>query len=251
MNGAYWGLHNLRERLDRNELARRLGVKPKRITILADRLELYEGDSAERKAFARFLTRSERWEPDGDAFIDSLEHYMDVGEFMRYMSAQIIFGNTDWPEQNGKWYRYTGRADTVPGPRDGRWHFLMGDSDLSFGLTVGPDFDMFAHVDRHASAPLSRLLRACLRSPALRDRFVRVVRAQLDGSLAADRMVAEATAMRDAIDSEMLRHARRWRRPVDHATWRRHVDALLTFARERGQHVREHLVKHFPPTSGR
>lgn len=251
VNGAYWGLHNLRERLDRKELARRLGVKPKRITILADRLELYEGDSAERKAFARFLTRSERWEPNGDAFIDSLERYMDVDEFMRYMSAQIIFGNTDWPEQNGKWYRYTGRPDSVPGPRDGRWHFLMGDSDLSFGLTVGPAFDMFAHVDRHASAPLSRLLRACLRSPALQDRFMRIVLAQLDGPLSADRMVAEAMEMRAVIDSEMHRHTRRWRRPVDHAAWSGHVDALLTFARERGHHVREQLVKHFPTTSGR
>jgi hypothetical protein len=52
--------------------------------------------------------------------------------------------------------------------------------------------------------------------------------------------------MRDAIDAEMHRHTRRWRRPVDHAAWRRHVESLVRFARERGAHVRRQLDEHFP-----
>lgn len=244
VNGCYWGLHNMRERIDDHELARRYDVHAEHITILADRLELYKGDDRERAAFARLLTRSERWPVA--TLADSLERYVDVDGFLRYMAAQIILGNTDWPDQNGKWWRYTGRHRKPGTDTDGRWHFIMGDSDQGMGIVMGPDYDMFTHVERHSDAPLARLLAACERSPALRQRFREAVLALLDGPLSSRNMTAEAQRMRDAIDAEMPRHIARWRRPLTYAAWRAHVDVLLTFARDRGAFVRAQLDRHVP-----
>ncbi len=246
INGAYWGLHNVRERLDQEELGRRYGMRPKDITILADRLELYEGDAIEVKRFARTLTMSERWDASAPSFVDSLEQAMDVTGFLTYMAAQIILGNTDWPDQNGKWWRYTGRPDPTRSHADGRWYFMMGDSDLSFGMTTGPEMDMFRHIDGHAAAPLSRLYTACLRNDILREKFRNITLSLLTGPLCEERMTTEARAMRDAISGEMPRHIDRWRRPVSMAKWTAHVDVLLTFARERVRHVRVQLDEHVP-----
>lgn len=246
VNGAYWGLHNIRERMDQDEIARRYGLRAKDITILADRLELYEGDEREVKHFARLLTMSERWDATSPAFLDSLETGMDVTGFLTYMAAQIILGNTDWPEQNGKWWRHTGKPDTTRSHADGRWYFMMGDSDLSFGMTTGPEVDMFKHIDGHASAPLSRLFKACLRSAVLRDRFRSISLRLLSGPLSKERMTAVAAGMRDVIAGEMPRHIDRWRRPASMDKWNAHVDVLLTFAGERGRHVRAQLDEHVP-----
>jgi hypothetical protein len=246
VNGAYWGLHNIRERLDQEEIGRRYRLRPKDITILADRLELYEGDEREVHRFARLLTWSERWDATAPAFMDSLEQRMDVDGFLTYMAAQIILGNTDWPDQNGKWWRFTGRPDTTASHADGRWYFIMGDSDLSFGMTTGPEVDMFKHIDGHAAAPFSRLFKACLRNDTLRHRFRKIMVELLKGALSAERMTEEAGTMRQAIVEEMPRHIDRWRRPVSMEKWRAHVDVLLTFARERGRYVRAQLDEHVP-----
>ncbi len=243
VNGAYWGIHNLRERMDEKEIARRYRLKAKDITIIEDRIVLYEGKKEELQTFSRFLTMTEHWEAGGTAFVDSLERRMDVDGFLHYMAAQIILANTDWPEQNVKWWRYTGLPDTVPGPRDGRWRFIMGDSDMGMGLATDPHYDMFAHIDRHPNAPVTRLFKACLRSPQLKTHFTRTFDALLKGPLSEKRMIEELVRMRDAIGDEMPTHIRRWRRPLTMKAWESHMEGLLTFASMRPSAVRKHAAE--------
>ena len=238
VNGAYWGLHNLRERLDEKELARRHGLKAKDITIIEDRIALYEGNEEELKRFSRFLTMTEHWDATWHSFVDSLERHMDVDGFLTYMAAQIILSNTDWPEQNVKWWRFTGTPDTLPGPRDGRWHFIMGDSDMGMGLATDANYDMFVHIDQHPNAPVARLLKACLRSRELTARFNGILASLLDGPLSEQRMIAELVRMCDAIAAEMPTHIRRWRRPRTMEAWERDVAELYTFASLRATTVR-------------
>ncbi len=232
VNGEYWGLHNMRERIDDKEIARRHGLRAKEVSILADRLVLQEGDEREIPRFSRFLTMTERWDASAPGFVDSLERCLDVDGFLHYMAAQVVLGNTDWPEQNVKWWRFTGKADSLPGPRDGRWRYIMGDSDIGFGLATGPEVDPFARLHR-SHAPTARLFRSCLRSETLRGRWEAILRASCAGPLASDRMLAVADSMVAHIRAEMPRHTRRWRRPPDAQAWELHVGDLMTFARER------------------
>lgn len=242
INGAYWGVHDIRERLDDREIARRHGIPRKQVTILADGLELYDGDPREVRRFADLLTAIERWDPHGKAFVDSLERHLDVEGFLCYMSAQIILGNLDWPAQNVRWWRSTGPADTATGPRDGRWRMLMGDSDIGMGLNTGPELDQFQRL-ASSPAPVARLWRACLRSPELRERWARGLEQLLDGPLCAERMKAEAQRMRDAIAAEMPRQVGRWRRPLTIEAWNAHVDHLVHFAEQRPAVVRAQLER--------
>ncbi len=239
VNGAYWGLHNMRPRIDEKAIARAYGVKPKEITIIEDRIVLYEGKEEELKTFSRFLTMTEHWDATGQAFVDSVERRMDVDGFLTYMAAQMILSNTDWPEQNVRWWRFTGTPDTVTGPRDGRWRFIMGDSDMGMGLVTGPDYDMFIHVDRHPDAPIARLFKACLRSQELTDRFSSVLDTLLQGPLSAQTMEEEILRMGNAIDQEMPDHIRRWRRPLTMEDWKGHVETLRAFALLRPAAVKE------------
>jgi CotH kinase protein len=237
INGAYWGIHNIRERVEDDELAIRHGLKKKHIVILADRAVPYrnDDDGLEAKRFKVWLKRMERVDATSPSFVDSLEAAVDVEGFLNYMAAQIIFGNTDWPDQNVKFWRYTGARDTINGKSDGRWRFIMGDSDLGFGYAELPATeypDMFEYLERK-QGPIARLFKCCLRSAELEERFGHVIRELFAGPLSSDRMVAMVESMADNIDTEMHMHVRRWRRPVDHANWQGHVQAMVTFARGR------------------
>ncbi|MBL7985947.1 MAG: CotH kinase family protein, partial [Flavobacteriales bacterium] len=201
--------------------------------ILADRLELYEGEEEEVDRFGRFLSRCERWAPDDPGTVDSLMKRMDADGFLHYMAAQIILANTDWPEQNVKWWRYTGSPDTLGSPLDCRWRFIMGDSDMGMGMAVPPTYDMCRHITARRTAPVARLLVVCLRIPALRERFRSIVDELLTGPLSAERMTAAARSMHDRIAREMPVHIARWRRPLSVDRWEAHVADVLTFAQQR------------------
>lgn len=245
LNGAYWGLHHLRERIDAQELARRHGGDADAYTVLEDRLLLYDGDQAEVKRFERMITMAERWDPNGRSYADSLERRMDVDGFLSYMAAQIILGNLDWPDQNVKYWRWTGPADTLGAPRDGRWRFIMGDSDMGLGYAGPVTTDVFLHVERH-QGPVAQLYKAILRSPAIRQRSRTIVLDMLQGALSDRAMVAAIDAGAAELAPEMTQHVARWRRPSSVSEWTRKVEELRSFARLRGEVVRTQLDRHLP-----
>src|SRR5690606_39113031 len=141
------------------------GIPKKQITILEDAGELYRGDEIEVKNFRRLLKEAETIDPTK---VDRLSTVLDVEGFLTYMASQMILGNTDWPQQNVKYWRYTGAPGE--GFRDGRWYFIMGDSDLSFGAHAGADTDLFLRV-RNDPSPIARLFRALMRSPEMEKTF--------------------------------------------------------------------------------
>ncbi len=238
-NGTYQGVYHLRQRMDEEELARRHGIKKKRITLLEDASELCYGDSAEAKRFNQLMARTEKWDGREPAWFDTLYARLDLDGFLTYMASQMLLGNMDWPKQNVKYWRYTGKPNKNA-PLDGRWYFVMGDSDLSFGANAPASADMFAKV-RTADVPVSRLFMAMMRSPELKKRFLTNARQMLDGPLSAQRCLAELDRFATNMDAEMDRHTARWRKPLDKAVWLSEVEMMRHFARERSQEVREQL----------
>lgn len=231
INGAYQGVHHLRQRIDSRELARRHGLSRKRITLVEDKNALVSGDSADLKRFAQLMSRTERWDAKDAAWIDSLEARMDVDGFLTYMASQMILGNMDWPRQNVKYWRWNGKPE--PGTlRDGRWRFIMGDSDLGFGANAPATADLFIKV-REAGTILSRLYMAMMRNEPLRERFVRIGRSLIDGPLRTDRCLAVLDSLAASMRPEMQRHTDRWRKPADSAQWESEIEAMRAYARAR------------------
>lgn len=244
INGAYQGVYHLRQRLDDQEMARRLGVSAKRITIIEDKNVLYRGDSADVDRFNRLMGATERWDARDPAWLDTLEARLDVDGLLSYMASQMILGNMDWPRQNVKYWRYTGEPQAAP--LDGRWRMLMGDSDLGFGANAPASSDLFVQV-RSAHVPLSRLFLAMMRHDGLRARFVQHGLDLLDGPLAAERCLAVLDSMALAMRPEMEWHTARWRKPANQRRWELEVDAMRTFASQRQGHARRQLIEFNKP----
>lgn len=248
INGAYWGIHELRERIDADELALRHGIKKKKFTVLEDRGLLDHGDSAEIPAFKAAVARSWTWDHRAPTFIDSVGRLVDLDGFLTYMAAQVILGNSDWPDQNVKYWRYTGRPDSA-GVRDGRWRFVMGDSDMGLGFNGGSAVDLLAHM-RTQSGPVAGLFLSCMRNRTLRERFRARVDQLLNGPLSAAAIEQAIDRHLHALRPEMPCHIRRWRRPLTMAAWLDRVEELKRFARERPAIVRAQLDRHLPPRPG-
>jgi hypothetical protein len=241
LNGAYWGVHHLRQRLDDEELARRWNVRAKDITIVEDLGVLYRGDEAAPEELLGLLNVVAGWDGMDTTVYRGVEQHVDVDEFLAYMAAQLVLGNMDWPRQNVKFWRYEGPVQKGT-DLDGRWHMAMGDSDLGFGSIAPASADMFQRV-RPQDAPASRLFMGLMRSPLLLQRFKTIVKDLVDGPLSPDRCLHELEAMQRLLAPEMMRHTARWRKPTDQVGWNSEVEVMRTFARERRHAVLAQLER--------
>lgn len=239
INGAYWGVHHVRPRMDEREIARRYGIKRKHITILEDEARLYYGDTAQVPRFEQLARRTAAWDGRSKGWADTLEASVDVEGFLTYMATQMIFGNMDWPNQNVRFWRYSGKLQKER-PLDGRWYFIMGDSDLGYGAQGAPQADMFLRA-RAMNVPVTQLFWGMMHAPEYKARFIAIARALVYGSLATPRALEELDRIAALMEPEMGRHTARWRKPADPETWRSHVDVMRTFARQRGMAVLEQL----------
>ncbi|HRH39358.1 MAG TPA: CotH kinase family protein, partial [Flavobacteriales bacterium] len=150
----------------------------------------------------------------------------------------MVLGNMDWPRQNVKYWRYTGKPKAAP--LDGRWYFIMGDSDLGFGANAPVDAGLFVQV-KDAHVPVSRLLLAMLRDERLKQRFIAITRSLIDGPLRPERCVTVLDSLITRMDPEMGRHTARWRKPMDKAHWLDEVAIVRDYAQHRAAAVRKEL----------
>lgn len=240
VNGAYWGLHQVRERMDEHEVARRCGVSRKDIVLLADRGILEHGRESELHGFMQALADIDQAVAQGRDPLPALQALIDVDGFLTYVAAQVIIGNTDWPDQNVKYWRYLGDGDGGEAWRDGRWRFIMGDSDLSLGYPMSASYDAIAHIKSHSS-PVARLFKACMAVPACHRRFNDRVQELLSGPFAMDNAIQVVDSMAAGIENEMPLHVARWRRPLTVERWRSQVQVVRAFLRDRPTHVAAHL----------
>lgn len=239
VNGAYWGVHHIRHRMDEAELARRHGIRKRDITILEDEARLYHGDTAAVVQFERLARRTASWDGRSPGWADTLAAQVDVEGFLTYMATQMILGNIDWPNQNVRFWRYTGVPKSAP-PLDGRWYFIMGDSDLGYGAQAGPTADMFQRA-RAMQVPVTWLFWGMMRSPHLKARFIGIAEGLVRGPLSAERALSELEVIVARMTPEMHRHTARWRKPASMEAWMAHVDVMRNFARHRGPSVLDQL----------
>lgn len=241
INGAYWGVHHIRHRMNEDEIARRHGISKKRITILEDEARYYHGDSADVLRFERLAWKTRDWDGRDEHWADTLRARIDVDGFLHYMATQMILGNMDWPAQNVRFWRYTGKPGSER-PLDGRWYFIMGDSDLGYGVQAGPEQDMFERVKR-VQVPITWLFNGMMRNSTLRGRFIGIARDLARGPFAAERSLHELDRFVARVSPEMERHTARWRRPADKETWVENIEVMRTFAAERERNVLERLER--------
>jgi len=122
INGKYWGIYNIREKLNRYYLAAHHDVDKDSLDIMAHKLTRKRGSTIHYRKMIKFI---ENHNFADQVNFDSLNTLMDIDNFMDYKIAQIYFDNED-AGGNIKYWR--------PQTEDGRWRWILYDTDWGFCL---------------------------------------------------------------------------------------------------------------------
>ncbi|MBN9684589.1 MULTISPECIES: CotH kinase family protein [unclassified Corallococcus] len=250
LNGEYWGLHELRERMDEYYLASHYGVDRKKAVILEGSGILDVGEAGDEQPYQElidYVATHDLAVPEHLAWVSAR---MDVADFIDYQAAQLYLGNTDWPQNNVKFWRLRTKKPEPDAPlgHDGRWRWLVYDLDLA--LVYGPDQDSLGRVLDEASevgAWSTLLLRGLLQSPEFKARFVERFLWHTEHTFAAERVTAALDAAAEALELEMPGQVARWSQPASVEDWRVHLLNFRETLRQRPAFMRQLLEQYLGP----
>lgn len=132
LNGEFFGIFELKERLDKFYLKRKYDLDSENLDMLFNNLEVDEGDNKNYKELIKFIKNNSL---SSNENFEELKKKIDTDNYTDYQIAEIFLGNTDWPYNNVNYWRYkTEFNPNAPYGQDGRWRWMLYDLDYAFGL---------------------------------------------------------------------------------------------------------------------
>ena len=131
INGEYWGIHHLCERVDEYYLNEYYQVPKDSIDLLFNNGIAEQGDASDFLDLINYLETHSLIE---NAHYHYVTELVDIANFIDYNISQIFLANTDWPNNNIKFWKTQ---------KNGKWRWIMTDCDESMSYehyTVLGDF---------------------------------------------------------------------------------------------------------------
>lgn len=242
INGKYWGIYNMREKINRYFVASHFNVEADSIDLIEHRLTKRYGSTKHYQRLIHFLEKNSLASDANFAYVAS---QMEVNNFLDYQVAQIFFDNQDAGGNIKYW-----RPQSAKG---GRWRWILYDTDWGFGLNDPKAYQnnsLAFHTEPNGpnwpNPPWSTLiLRKLLENQNFRNQFINRFADRLNDDFATEKVLADIEKFYKKLEPEMPRHLERWR--LKRQTWLVEVNVLRKFAQERPAYVRRFLMEKFHP----
>ena len=226
INGEFWGIHNVREKINEHYLASNHDVDPDNVDFLESNVIVNEGDANHYEMLMGFLSTQNISDPANYEYVQT---QMDVDNFISYQVSEIYYDNRDWPGNNTKFWR--------PRTPDGRWRWILYDTDAGFGL-YNP-YRYTANSLANATEPIDVgnpgwppfILNKLLENPAFENAFINRFADFINYYFEPSRVIQEVNNISAMIEPDIALHLTKWGRSYN--DWVGLVDVLINFATNR------------------
>lgn len=270
VNGDYWGIYNLREKVTEHQVLSHHDLPPGGIDLIEGYGTAQAGSSTVYSQLRQFLASKNLATGTNYAFV--AEKYLDIDNFIDYHLAVIYFQNFDIG--NIKCWR--------PRQSRGLFRWLVYDQDYGFGLwpasiyvpAMARDYADYDNMFKFYTAGTGTsdgwpnaggrtlMLRSLLANPEFKERFIRRCADLLNSSFREDRVEQVRLELAQVIRPEIPAHLERWSwaeltrrgfgkphqpeyRPFTAATWESNLLVLSEFGQSRPQKLRRDCQTHF------
>ncbi len=239
LNGAYWGIYNMREKINEHYLSALHDVPTNDISLLEKNGDIIFGDNTEYEQLIDFISTNNL---ANQFHYEAVKNQVDIANYIQYNIAQIYFDNTDWPGNNIKFWK----------SKNGKWRWILFDTDFGFGIWNNQNyrnntlaFALAKFGPAWPNPPWSTLLlRKLMTNEGFQNQFINTFADELNTrfqpSAVKDKIVENANRIRP----EMPRHINRWF-GTDMQTWQIKINAMRTFADQRLFHMRNFIQEEF------
>jgi hypothetical protein len=248
INGQYWGIHNIREKLNEHYVESHFGINPDSVDLveISKGITANNGDPVAYNAMINFLSANNLSVTGNYDYMTSI---VDIDEYIDYTIAEIYAANGDWPGANMKLWRE--RKPT------GKWRWMIYDLDFTFGGNTEGQYNTNTLAQATATngpswpnPPWSTLmLRKLLENGGFKNEFIQRFAVHLNTTFEKDHVIAVIDSLAQGIASEIPRHKFRWPQSLSiGTTWAGNVQILRDFAAARPAAAIGHFLAKFSLT---
>ena len=271
-NGEYFGIHDLRERLNRNFVETNYGIDSKSINMIkitGTGLEASGTNGASTTEYQQLYSEvtSTNYAGENNEKYEQIKSKLNVNSFAQYMFAEMYFHNGDWPTNNVRAWGGNGHP----------FKFVAFDTDHGFGFSPGiSGFDvdgqnmfdwvlgakqsstgnggfgggfgggMWGGMGGGASAGPGTMLSKLLDNPDFKRLFINNACILLNSYLTYEKVQSTVQSMMATIpSSERSRDEKRWPRNQSNFTWDPTGDKLIAYAKNRSEKIKQEMVSRF------
>ena len=224
LNGNYWGIYNLRERIDEYFIARVEDVKEDEVTILEGAYgDLKDGREKGKIEFDAIMTRCDV-EVMEDELLSELGNSIDLQSFTDYIIFETFFGNTDWPANNSTWYK----------AERGKWKWVL--NDLDYGLAyLGPgqvNVNLFDKLFKKETVT-AKLFAALISNTSFKEQFIMRGEEILQKHFNKSEVDKAFFELKAIFDKEIDLQINRWRMIPSRDEWEKNCISNRSFLADR------------------
>ncbi|MBQ0046774.1 MAG: CotH kinase family protein [Prevotellaceae bacterium] len=227
LNGLYWGMYTLTERITAEHCALHYGGKEKNYDVIkvdemdGENVIADEGTLDAWNEMCRLLESVSSYSNTAYYALQGLDRYgnkdesrtplLDMDNFIDYMIINFYTGNSDWDHHN--WFAFRDRESTEQGFR-----FICWDTELIFGS----ENDNI--TDKENSGKPTHFLRCLMRNKQFKNRFNHRAHVLLtnDGILTPDKAVEVWDSLYHIVEKAVYDESARW------GTYRRDVQPYMS-----------------------
>ncbi len=256
INGKYWGIHNIREKINEHYVAENYNLDTDDINILQGdprhNSNVICGTSEGYNSIIQYVSTHDM---KAEGVYEYLDDQIDMNNYIDYQIAEIFLAANDWPMNNIKFW-------SANVPPYNKWRWIIFDLDNCFFYDAGNTLALATDPDCRCTWPnpswSTLLFRKLLENETYRNEFIQRYAWHMNTTFQPSRVIHVIDSMKENIAAEIPRHIKRWGgqmvpfpeswiRPTFNSMeeWLTNVDRMKWFARARPEPARQHVADYF------
>lgn len=218
LNGQYWGVLNLREKVSKHYLKENHKADKENLDILEEDSTVIQGDFTEFNRMHQYVTTHDMSIREN---FDSAGRMIDMNNLTDYYICETYWSNTDWPYNNMKFWRERKEG--------ARWRYITIDLDISLGNNgwapaelntmdriLGPYGDSNRHV---------QIFRSLLADSSFRHDFINRYADLVNTLFTSANVRHELTEVMEMLRPEIVHQFEKWGNTIE--GWYYEIDSVV------------------------
>ncbi len=235
LNGVYWGIHNIREKIDRFYVSENFGIPVDSTEVLRENHMIVEGDLIH---YVKMIDYIRNLAVVDSMIYDSISKLIHIENYTDYFIAEMYFVNSDgWPGHNTKYCRAAN--DTA------RWNYILTDTDFCLGL-LSQVYKNELNKVLYGNFPYAHNhwpLRKLIQNDDYKRYFINRSADMYNTMLLPENIIHKVHLFKNRLSDEMARHLERWE--GSYSEWEANVNVAMDFAGNRLGYVWQHYIDEF------
>ncbi len=229
LNGEFWGVYFIREKLNENYVAGNYNVEAKDVTITS-----YNGKDS--KEYTQLIQYVKTHDLSKQEYYDYVCSQVDIENYMDFYISQIWIGNADI--DNIRFFKTPGE----------KWKWILYDTD--FGMWNVDYNSVEQHLNPKGTggydAVSTALINGLLKNPEFKEAFLTRMAWQMNHIWTEENVCQRIDELESLVGTDMQRDCVRWKK--SYSDWKKCVNDLRKFVPKRNSNLLTYIQDYFDLT---